>query len=221
MDLEKKNKSEEFNKLVVIHQGLLFFLLVISGNYIGNLFSCRIQRVFTDNVYGKHIIGFISLFFFIVLVDPNFKKINPLKTLLFSIPIYIYFLILSKAEAPIFLIILLLLILLVIVNAYYNYIEYKEENNEQLNKMEKSVYKYLLLIKKIIVGLIFLLTILGFLIYLGMKKVEYQGKFKLLSFIFGTKVCKNNSMGKNLDSNISQNKLTPGSIIYFLKKAFS
>ncbi len=220
MEKEKQN-NPNLDKLLVIHKGLLLFLLIISGNYIGNLFSCRIQNAFTNNIYSKHIIGFISLYFFIILVDPNLERINPLKTLILTIPIYVYFLILSKAEAPVFLVIIFLLIFLVMINSYHNYLNIKKAEKNSLSKREEFYSQNIISVKKFIIGTIFVLTLLGFLVYLGMKKVEYQGKFKLLSFIFGTKACKNNSMGKLVDSSVSQNKLSPSSIIYFLKKAFS
>ena len=107
------------------------------------------------------------------------------------------------------------------INSYHNYLNIKKSEKNYLSNREEFFSQNIVLVKKIIIGTIFVLTLLGFLIYLGMKKVEYQGKFKLVSFIFGTKVCKNNSMGKNIDSNISQNKLNAQSIIYFIKKAFS
>jgi len=221
MEVNKVENNPYLDKLLVIHKGMLLFLLIVSGNYIGNLFSCRIQTAFSSNVYAKHIIGFISLYFFIILVDPNLERINPLKTLALSIPIYFYFLILSKSEAPIFLVIIFLLIFLVMVNSYHNYLNIKKVENKYLSKKETFIVENIVIVKKLIIGIIFILTVIGFLVYLGMKKVEYEGEFKLISFIFGTKKCKGNLLGKKTDSKLSQNKLTPYAILLFIKKAFS
>jgi hypothetical protein len=221
MEVNKKNENMYLDNLLVLHKGMLLFLLIVSGNYIGNLFSCRIQSAFSNNVYAKHIIGFISLYFFIILVDPNFGRINPLKTLGLSIPIYFYFLILSKSEAPIFLAIIFLLIFLVLINSYSNYLNLKKTETNDLSKRESFISEHIVFVKKLIIGIIFILTVIGFLVYLGMKKVEYEGRFKITSFILGTKKCKKNLLGNKIDSNFSQGKLTPYAIIMFIKKAFS
>ena len=44
---------------------IMLFGLLVSGNYIGELFSCSIQRSFTNNRIYKHILGVLTLYFFI------------------------------------------------------------------------------------------------------------------------------------------------------------
>ena len=41
------------------------------NNYLGEIFPCRVQQLFSNNMYVKHILGILSLMFFVVLTRPN------------------------------------------------------------------------------------------------------------------------------------------------------
>ena len=75
------NLIERINDLNSIQKGLLFFYLIISGNFIGDLLSCRIKELFTNNLYIKHIISLLSLYFFVIISDERLSSYNPLYTL--------------------------------------------------------------------------------------------------------------------------------------------
>ena len=46
---------------------IFIFLLIISGNYLGNLFPCKVQEQFENNIYLKHFLGYFTLLFFVIL----------------------------------------------------------------------------------------------------------------------------------------------------------
>ena len=50
--------------------------LLMSANYLGELFPCKVQSVFSKNMIVKHILGFLSLMFFVVLTRPNLYTSN-------------------------------------------------------------------------------------------------------------------------------------------------
>lgn len=216
---ENDNKILSLDDLSIIHKGMLLFLLIISGNYIGILVSCRTQDLFNNNIYVKHMIGFISLYFFIILAELN---INPLKSLIFTIPMYFYFIILTKSESTFFISVIFFLLILVFLHNYKSYLDKKEN----LSKNEILYLKNINILRKIVIGIIFTVTLIGFLIYLGMKKVEYKNNFNFKNFLFGKIVCKNNFLGKksslnSSDINLAKRYLNLELIIYFIKKAFS
>ena len=216
---EKDNKILSLENLSLVHKGMLLFLLIISGNYIGSLVSCRTQDLFNNNIYVKHMIGFISLYFFIILAELN---INPLKSLILTIPMYFYFIVLTKSESTFFISVIFFLLVLVFSHNYKRYLD----NKENLSKNEIIFMKNINFIKKIVIGIIFSLSLIGFLIYLGMKKIEYKNNFSFKNFLFGKIVCKNNFLGKksslnSSDINLAKRYLNLELIIYFIKKAFS
>jgi len=73
---------------------LFFFILIISGNYLGELFSCRTQKLFTNNMIVKHILGIMTMFFFVTLIDDGDSK-NDLNTIYISLGLYILFVLIS------------------------------------------------------------------------------------------------------------------------------
>ena len=79
-----------------IYSVLLLILIAISG-YIMDFIPCQIKRALNSNIYIKHLIGFMTLVFFVILSIPvKFKHIYEiLKT---SIFLYIYFILLLKTE---------------------------------------------------------------------------------------------------------------------------
>ena len=96
---------------------IFIFLLIISGNYLGNLFPCQVQYQFENNMYLKHFLGFFTLLFFVILTlpekyDEEGNKIPEFRYLGEIIKIcgflYIFFLILSKTPYYIWLIVFIL-----------------------------------------------------------------------------------------------------------------
>ena len=221
-NLDKNNKNNLFlDNITLVNKGILLFLLIISGNYIGNLFSCRIQDYFESSIFAKHSIAFMSLYFFVILAEPKLQEVNPIITLFLSIPLYFYFLILAKSEASVFLLTIVILIILMISHNYENYLKKKIKHNN----FEFIYLKYVTIIKKVLIGFIIFITLIGFLVYLGMKKVEYKEKFNFKTFIFGQVVCKQNFLGSNYHTHVSKyskivSSLDLQSILLFIKYAF-
>ena len=48
---------------------IFILYLVISGNFIGNRFSCKLQKLLQNNMFFKHLIGFMLLFFFNLFIE--------------------------------------------------------------------------------------------------------------------------------------------------------
>jgi len=167
---------------------LLFFYLIIAGNYIGNTFSCRIQHMLTYNTYVRHFIAIITLYFFVLIVDSKFNKYSPFVMILVSIFVYIYFLIAVKSQKKYFLSSILILIT---VSFLQNNKEYLITKKDKTN-FDLMYIKYIDKIQFILITIMVIITIIGFIVYLGEKETEYGKKFNISKFIFGTNTCKHN-----------------------------
>lgn len=192
------NKDRNFlnyDNIIIIKKGLLFFFIILSGNYLGKLLACHTQRIFTNSMIVKHIIGFISLYFFVIITDEKMKKYNPLLTLSITVLIYFYFLLMAKVETTYFLIIMILLSLLVFLQIYSEYLYNKPVNN--LDNYEKIIKNKINKVQYYILILSVILTIFGVLVYIGMKKEEYGKDFEIYYFLLGKPNCKNNLILKN------------------------
>ena len=159
---------------------LFIFILVISGNYIGELLPCRIQYTLHHNMIYKHFFGILTMFFFVLLALPEYKDRGVLKNIGVSLFFYSFFLLLAKTHYKFWMAIMLSLAFLYIVSLYR-----KELDNDE--------YKKKIMLLENIIGLsILVLSFVGVIIYYYEKKMEYKKKFSLYKFIVGTVTCKHN-----------------------------
>ena len=174
---------------------IFILLLIISGNYVGELFPCRIRHAFTHNILFKHSIAFLTVLFFVVLTDP-YKQIKVNDLLLTSVKLYGIFILLSNTITPAFYLALVLAGTTYVTNLKKKeYLDEKESLEKKENKDVKKINMLEEQIKKIeqlnqVCILLFLVvTISGSLIYLGEKKYEYKNNFSYYKFFLGTPEC--------------------------------
>lgn len=161
---------------------LFVFFLIVSGNYLKNLFPCKIQDFIDNNIFIKHFIGFLTLIFFVVLVENSSmdKKLNFKEIIIKSLKLYVFFLLLTNNQKRFFISSIVILGILYIIQIYKKYEE--DKNNKflkYLNDLEKTLYTVLLIV-----------LISGFIIYYGSKKLEYGREFKHITFLFGKPKCR-------------------------------
>ena len=177
------------NDLPVYTVFVLF--LIIASNYIGELFPCKVQDVLVSNIYLKHAIAFLTMLFFVVLTDPNFNL--TFEQLVYnSFKMYIVFLLLINCNKNFFILALFLLgvsyILHLKKNDLKNKLEDEKDNDEHENKL-----KLFTKIDNIVIYILIVVIILGVIIYIGEKKIEYKDKFDYITFVFGKPSCKGKS----------------------------
>ena len=79
----------------------------------------------------------------------------------------------------------------------------KDYINDENVPEETENYKKIILVEKALFVLFYIVLVLGFIIYLGEKKIEYKNKFKYMTFIFGKPSCK----GKSPDTKLIESFL--------------
>jgi hypothetical protein len=206
---------------------IFILFLIISANYLGELFPCRVQKLLSQNVYLKHIFGYLTLSFFVVLVDP-YKKINIYTVFKESFILYILFLFFINTQQYFFLLSIFFLFIIYVLNL--KKIEYEEnmtqssdkgdkdnksekQNNkqdkvknhvisEEFNVLEKKIL-YINQLNRILIILFIITIIVGFLIFMGEKKLEYKNKFNYITFIFGQSNCRDKTPSIKLTQSLS------------------
>ena len=202
-----------------IHTVFILFL-IISSNYIGELYPCRIQDVLMGNVIMKHFVAFLTLLFFVLIVEPSMNM--KFKELIYnSTMMYLVFLVLINNSLSFFVASIIILGVLYII--HLNKVEIRttlsndtgndtgneeeKEGKEQERKegkedgaVIKHSEKMLSMFEQMSNILTYLfagVVSLGFIIYMGEKKIEYGKTFSYLTFIFGKPSCRNESPEKN------------------------
>ncbi len=171
-------------KEVLPIKSLFVLYLLISGNFLATLLGCRIQHLFSHNMLIKHLLGYMTLHFFVVLGDDDYTTKDPNKQLLLTLGIYLLFIITTRMHYNAWIIFIIITAALYMLEIYRKNDNVQQSTKEKIQKVEKA----LLILNAIVITL-------GFLVYLGDKKIEYKGDFNILSFIFGKPECKGNGNG--------------------------
>ncbi len=172
--------SSKNEVLLSLPKTIFLIYLIISGNFLAGLFGCNTQAAFSNNMALKHLLGFMTMFFFIVVVDSDSKwSDNPKTQLLYTLLFYSIFVITTRMDYKWWIAFVLCLSLMYILQVYK---DHKDTTDEEKEKYE-TYQLYLIYLSAIIV-------FLGFFIYLGRKKAEYKNSFDFVTFMVGKPVCK-------------------------------
>lgn len=197
---------------------IFIFILIISGNFLAELLPCRVQHIVRNNMFVKHILGYMTLLFFVIITLPELFTDSFVQV---SLLLYIFFLFFSKTYYVFWIVnmglfsIIYILTLLIKLNENKrnsekdninenDSINYDIINNNNESTSERNIDN-IQLIQKIRYYLsisVLIFTSFGFLIYLGNKKREYGKKFEYIRFFFGNPKCSNKS--PQIDSYVSE-----------------
>jgi hypothetical protein len=170
---------------------IFIFILIISSNFLAELFPCPIQKTLKENILLKHIFAFLTLLFFAVLVDP-FKQTDFNTMVMSSIFLYSVFLIMVNSNAFCFICSLAILGVLYILNLKKNAVNNSMAEKDDVENSEeiKTVQRIDFATRFLMAGFV-ITTFSGFFIYMGEKKLEYKSKFNYFTFVFGKSTCRN------------------------------
>lgn len=194
--------SKSLDYKVNLSKSLGLFFLLVSANFIGNILGCKIQTIFNSNIVLKHLLGFISLLFFITILtnseykDKNNKIIKRKfhESIKDSFYVYFFFLLLSKTHYEITLFVYLCIFTIYSLSLIRN--DYYKDNLSMQQKINYANY--------MLFYIIILTTVLGFIIY-NLDKYNEYGRhgpcflnkkskkcFSYFKFLFGKTSCKEN-----------------------------
>lgn len=165
---------------------MFMLYLIISANFLAQIYSCDIQELLQKSMLVKHVLGFLTVFFAIVLVDAENKE-PPYKKLLKTCVIYCLFLLSSRCDFYMLMIVLLCLFIVYFINQYRQQLPPEEEQTRH------HLHRYEVILEICIVFLI----VTGFLMYLGQKAREYENKWSWETFFVGVPKCKFNNIPKS------------------------
>ena len=161
---------------------LFVLFLIISGNYTGELLGCRVQEIFTKIYYVKHLVAFISLYYFVNMTS---SEIHPTETIKTCLLVYLFFIISRNVTLGWMSLILVLTISIKIISDYINHYKKKDKTSNQLilNRLEFT--------RKIIIVAISAFYIIGFFRYMSQKMKEHGSLYSWSSFLFYSLECDN------------------------------
>ena len=167
------------------------FLLIIAvcGNFVAETLSCSSKKLLMNNMVAKQLIIFIIIYFAHNFTTNN----NPIKNLVYSLLIFILFIMFTKMELNITIITFIMLCISYIINDFILYYKGKdkeiEDSNNGNNGNNEKLIKSLNNSKKILYISIIILILYGFTVYYHKKRKKYKNDWNTLKYIFGTIKC--------------------------------
>ena len=167
-----------------IIKGLLFLILAICGNFIAETLSCPIQKLLTENIFVKHIVTVLILYFTTGIIQDSHSPIHPYDTLKLCLTAYIIFLFFTKMDIY-FTCISFIIIAIIYINfrilGYYLKLKPNDKGSIELHK-KINVYLFKLL---------YIVLIIGFLKYFFYINKKNRNLISLVKFLFDLKKCYN------------------------------
>lgn len=165
------------------YNSLFIIYLLIACNFLPQLFSCQLQNILRNHMYVKHIVGFLTMLFCIILVDSTIQKENRyVEGFMYAIIFYIWFWITTKTSLYITLNVIVLFLIIYLLQLYKN--TFNDDEDNKIDKEKISKLQIFIVIIAIIVSLV------GFIMYYLEKKKEYKDNWNYTNFLFGTLDCK-------------------------------
>jgi len=172
---------------------IFIFTLIISGNFLAQLFPCKIQEALSHNILVKHLFGFLTLFFFGILAIPELANISGMIS---GLVLYLVFLINAKTKyqfwIAVFLLYAFIYMLHIVKKEYDSYVSSKDTGLRDAELYKKRNY-YIEIAQNISMCFIVILTTIGFFVYMGEKKLEYGKTFNYHTFFLGKPSCRSSS----------------------------
>ena len=178
----------------ISYNSIFILFLMISTNYVSEILPKSIIRLISNNLLIKHILSFLVLFLFILVVHPEKKFLSYIEIILSGLIIYLIFFIMCISKGVYFIINVVICFILYIIHLKentitdINIIENKTIQNEEINNYKISNTakrkKIINIIKKILIVLLYIITIIGIIHNFYDKKIRFKNNFNIWKFIF-------------------------------------
>jgi len=190
-DLKENDKKTNFYSVRLIN-GMFFLILIISSNFVGDILNCKFQRTVINNIYVKHLVAFLILYF----LNSNLftEKDHPIDRLKNCLILYVIFIVIMRLNLVFTIVTMCLLFTIHLTHQHYLYYR----NNPEKVKDYNMVIKLHLFVRMLSL-LTLIIAVIGLVINYYERKKEYGTNFKIKNFILGNVKC------DNLEKKISLN----------------
>ena len=171
---------------ISIGKDLFILYLVISNNFLSELLNCKVQHTLKHNMVYKHLLGFLTLYFFITLISRSETHPSNIGYRIgFTLIIYLFFIISTRIAFRFWFLFIISIGIVYIIDLFK-----QEEKKKHKHKRNNRLIELFDKVQKGLIGIASLLMLIGFITYIGEKKSEYGTQFQWRTFFFGKSICK-------------------------------
>jgi len=155
--------------------------LVLAGQFLDPLFPCHSKRLLEKSMVLRHVLGYLTLLFFIVIIDEFTDAITSAPLILgLCSAIYVWFMLSSKMTGPTWIALMITLSTLYLVDLFVS----------RIDKPSAELTLWVSRANTTLITIAILLTGVGVIAYLGEKKLDYGSSFRYLTFFLGKETCR-------------------------------
>ena len=149
---------------------LVLLYLLISGNYLNHLLGCRIHQILDETLWLKHLLGFMTTYFLIILAVPP-DRYGHQETLGFAAVIYVWFYLTTRMNATFW-----IPMITVATLAFFLHVFMSQRGiKDAVSKNAKMAQRVAILAAGI-------LTLVGVVVHYGERKVAEGPRFRAWEF---------------------------------------
>ena len=175
--------------LIILTTSIFLIYLSLSTGFLTSLLGCQIYRFTHNNIYFRHFILILFIYFAFDITTKYNEFLHPSITFMLSLCIYILFILFSKMTLLHTIFVLFLIVLIAVINKFKRYYNYALSDNEK--KLQNSIL-ILNEVENLIIILILFSILIGAGKYYFKKKKEYGNSFNYKTYFFGNVTCKKN-----------------------------
>ena len=180
------------------HVFLFPLLLMISANYLDKILGCDLQRIMTQFIWMRHIIAFLTLLFFLVIVDSSaeLSHYTFIQKICVAIGAYSFFILFCKTEGHITVVLLFFITIAYFLNTYVKILKQERDSfhknklndtNSRLSRLDylnQTLIPRIQIIENCIYIVILILLFIGVFAYIGKQSMKRQ-RWIWSNFFFG------------------------------------
>jgi Na+-transporting NADH:ubiquinone oxidoreductase subunit NqrE len=154
-------------------KSLLLFYLLISSNFLPDIFGCNLQYYLKNNWFIKNLVAIMILYVFVISVNGKGADVSIFKQVLLTLSIFIWFY-LSRDMNIVFLITLFILFFIIwIVYTRIQKIRNETNKNDEILQDKFKIDRYQNINIRIFYIAI-IITIIGLICFVGEHKYKYK-----------------------------------------------
>jgi len=167
--------------LIFTGRNVFVLYLVLAGQFLDPLFPCHSKRLLENSMVLRHILGYLTLLFFVVIIDEFTDAITSAPIILgLCAAIYVWFVLSSKMTGSTWIALMITLSTLYLVDLFVS----------RIDKPSDDLKLWVSWANTALITLAVLLTGVGLIAYMGEKKLDYGRSFSYLTFFLGKDTCR-------------------------------
>ena len=193
VEQSKISPTEFMDKIGSLAAGVFILYLMVSFNFIPEIFGCKLQSVLKSSYAAKHFVGLMTVFFFINVTTTSLPWHLGVK-FGFSVLLYALFVLSNKSEyysqVGFMVIVFTTYIMQLVRDQWKKYIvDEKNLTPEQIQSLnDKVAVLGRAQLSLFAIGIFVILF--GHIVYIGKKRLEFNVQFEYLKLLNGSIACK-------------------------------